>query len=66
MKKYGVKGIMGFVFSGMGLVFMMLCITTDINNDLFLALALACASIGLGFSYLLQLDERKKTNPKKN
>ena len=63
MKKYGVKGILGFVFSGLGLIFVAISIATDINDELFLPLALGCAVIGLAMNCLLQREARRKSKP---
>ena len=48
---------------GLGLIFVAICIATDINDDLFLPLALGCAVIGLVLNFLLQREARRKSRP---
>lgn len=64
MKKFGAKGIVGLIFEGLALIFLSICIATDINDDLFLPLALGCVIIGSLLSFLLQLEVRKRNQNK--
>lgn len=61
MKKYGIKGILGITFALVGLVFLIICTATDINDDLFLPLALGCEVVGEALNLWFQLEMRKKS-----
>lgn len=60
MKKYGIKGILGLIMELIAAVFLVLCIFTDWNDDIFLPLALLCVCIGNCLSLALQIENRKK------
>lgn len=60
MKKIGVKHIIGIIVECCALVLIVLCIATDINDNLFLPLALGCVCVGSVIGLYIQIQERKK------
>lgn len=61
MKKIGVKHLFWIIFECCALVFLVLCLATDINDDLFLPLALGCVCIGSIFNLVTQHGAHKKS-----
>ena len=60
MKKFGAKHIIGLLFCCCAAVFLVLCLATDLNDGLFLPLALGCVTVGSCMSLAIQLEARKK------
>lgn len=52
--------IIGLLIECCAIVFLVLCITTDINDDLFLPLALGCTAVGSSIGLAIQMKARKK------
>lgn len=65
MKKLGIKGILGIFFTFCGLVFIALSVFTDINDGLFLPIALGCVCISSLISFIMQ-RKAKKTKDDEN
>jgi hypothetical protein len=66
MKKIGIKGIIVLIFECCALVFLILCIATDLNDDLFLPLSLGCVCIGSAINLVIQKEMCKKDKKHEN
>lgn len=59
MKKFGALHLLGVLVECCAVVFLILCIASDINDDLFLPLALGCTAVGCGIGLVIQRKAQK-------
>lgn len=59
MKKFGVKHLIAVIAEVCAVVFLVLCMATDINDELFLPLALGCNVVGMLIGIWIQAEVRR-------